>query len=180
MNRPEKTEYDAYYEGYVSRVPEDDILAVLAQQPEELKDRFSTIDEERGTYAYADGKWSIKQVLGHVIDAERVFMYRLYRISRADQTPIEGFEQDTYIQHGRANERSYADMLDEFALLRRANLYLIRHFNDEDWRRFGTANNLRISVRALVYIMAGHVRHHLEVLKERYLANETASGQSTI
>jgi hypothetical protein len=126
--------------------------------------------EERGSYAYAEGKWTIKDVLSHLIDGERMFAYRLFRISRGDQTPIEGFEQDGYIENALSNRRSFAELLEEFSLLRRANLLLINNLTDAGWVRTGTANNVEISVRALIYIMAGHIEHHLGILKERYLS----------
>ena len=121
-------------------------------------------------FAYAEGKWSIKEVLSHLIDGERMFAYRLFRISRGDKTPIEGFEQDGYIENANANGRSFGDLLEEFSLLRRANLMLVKNLNDEGWSRVGTANQVNVTARALTYIMAGHIEHHLGILKERYLA----------
>ena len=170
MNRPDKSEYDPYYERYVSLVENDDIIDRLASQPTALQDLFTAVPEEKGTYAYAEGKWSIKDLLGHLIDGERMFAYRMFRISRGDQTPIEGFEQDGYIENAHSNQRSFADLLDEFSSLRRANMIFFSNLNDEALSRIGTANNVHISVRALIYIMAGHVEHHLDILKERYLS----------
>lgn len=170
MNRPEKTEYGEFYEGYISLVPGDDIISALSAQPTELQDIFVSMPEEKGYYAYADGKWTIKEVLSHMIDGERIFSYRALRISRGDKTPIEGFEQDGYNEHSHANERSLSDLLEEFNLLRRANLLVVNYLSDEDWKRMGTASNTPVSVRALAYIMAGHVTHHLNILRERYLA----------
>ena len=170
MNRPEKTEYDPYYEKYVTLVANDDIVGTLAAQPTRLQDLLTGLPEEKGGFAYADGKWTVKEVLGHVIDGERMFAYRLLRISRADETPIEGFEQDGYIENAYSNSRSFADLLEEFSLLRRANLMLVKNLTDAGWARIGTANNVKISARALIYIMAGHIEHHLGILKERYLA----------
>ena len=169
MTRPEKTEYDPYYEHYVSLVESDAILDTLAKQPIKLNDIFSTMPEEKGAFRYAEGKWSIKELLGHLIDGERMFAYRLFRISRGDETPIEGFEQDGYIENAHSNERSFADLLEEFSLLRSANMIFFKNLRDEGWSRVGTANKVKISVKALVYIMAGHIEHHLEILKERYL-----------
>jgi hypothetical protein len=170
MNPPEKTEYDPYYEHYVSLVRDDDILGSLAAQSTTLQDLFTAVPEESGGFAYAEGKWSIKEVLGHLIDGERMFAYRVFRISRGDQTPIEGFEQDGYIENAHSNQRSFADLLEEFSLLRRANMIYLNNLTDEATVRTGTANNVKISVRALVYIMAGHIDHHIGVLRERYLS----------
>jgi hypothetical protein len=170
MNRPEKNEYGEYYERYISLVPGGDIVGEMSAQPTQLQDIFVSMPEEKGIYAYADGKWTIKEVLSHLIDGERIFGYRALRISRGDKTPIEGFEQDDYIEHSHANERSLADLLEEFNLLRRANLIVLNYLSDEDWKRMGTASNTPVSVRALAYIMAGHVTHHLNILRERYLS----------
>lgn len=168
MSGPDKTEYDPYYERYVSLVANDDIIDTLASQPTRLQDLFTAMPEERGEFRYAEGKWSIKELLGHLIDGERMFAYRLFRISRADETPIEGFEQDGYIENAYSNRRSFADLLEEFSLLRRANILFVNNLTDEAWTRVGTANNVKISVRALIYIMAGHIEHHLNVLRDRY------------
>lgn len=169
MDRPEKTEYDPYYETYVSLVPGGDLLGVLEGQPAELRSIFAGMPEEKGGFAYADGKWTIKELLGHLTDGERMFMYRIFRISRGDTTPIEGFEQDGYIENGRFNQRSFDDLIEEFALLRSANMIFFNTLADVAWLRMGTANNCEITVRALAYIMAGHIRHHINVLKSRYL-----------
>ena len=168
MSRPERTEYDPYYEHYISLVADSDIIDVLAAQPTKLQDILTAMPEEKGEFRYENGKWSIKELLGHLIDGERMFAYRLFRISRGDGTPIEGFEQDGYIENAHSNDRSFADLLEEFSLLRRANMIFFKNLSDEAWARVGTANNAKISVRALIYIMAGHIEHHLAILKERY------------
>jgi uncharacterized damage-inducible protein DinB len=170
MNRPEKNEYDPYYETYISLVGNGDIVDTLERQAAEMEEIFSAIPEEKGPYAYAAGKWTIKELLGHMIDGERIFMYRVFRISRADKTPIEGFEQDGYIENAHANSRAFADLLAEFAALRRANVIAYRNFTDHDWLRTGTANELEITPRAMAYIMAGHIMHHLNILRTHYLA----------
>ena len=170
MNRPETNEFDPYYNIYISLVDGDNILPVLAAQAQELRSIFKGVPEEQGTDRYAVGKWSLKEVLSHLIDAERMFAYRMLRISRGDKTPIEGFEQDGYIENSNANSRLFADLLEEFDLQRRSNVLFVNNLSDEASRRMGTANEKSISVRALVYIMAGHIRHHLNILKDRYLA----------
>lgn len=169
MKRPDTSEYDPYYERYVSLVEADDIIDKLASQPTKLQDLLTAVPDDRGSFAYAEGKWSTKELVGHLIDGERMFAYRLFRISRGDQTPIEGFEQDGYIENAYSNQRSFAELLEEFSLLRRANMILINNLTDTAWDFTGTANNVAISVRALIYIMAGHIEHHLGILKERYL-----------
>ena len=168
MNAPAKTEYAPYYERYVSLVT-GDVMDVLGGQTTRLQDIFTGMPEDKGEFRYDEGKWSIKELLGHLIDGERMFAYRVLRISRGDETPIEGFEQDGYIENAHSNERSFADLLEEFSLLRRANMILFKNLDDNAWSRLGTASDAKVSVRALGYIMAGHIEHHLTVLKERYL-----------
>ncbi len=169
IEKPSAEEYNEYYGGYISQVTEPDLLAVLAGQPAEIAAMFGSLDEARGTYAYAEGKWTLKEVLSHLIDGERHFAYRIHRISRGDATPIEGFEQDGYIENSYANERTFADLVAEFTELRNANLRPIRTLSETDWTRMGTASGFPVSVRALAYIMAGHVRHHATIVSERYL-----------
>ncbi|MBK8305035.1 MAG: DinB family protein [Pyrinomonadaceae bacterium] len=170
MNRPETHEFAPYYNTYVSLIEDDTVLPVLEAQAADLRGMISGVPEEKGTYAYADGKWTIKELLSHLIDGERIFAYRILRISRGDKTPIEGFEQDDYIETSNANDRLFADLLDEFEHERRANLLLVKNLSDEASLRIGTASNNPVSVRALVYIMAGHVKHHVNILQERYLS----------
>jgi hypothetical protein len=169
MARPNESEYDPYYEGYISLVPEDKIIDPLVAQTGELRAIFADMPEERGAFAYADGKWTIKELLSHVIDGERIFAYRVLRISRGDTTPIEGFDQDIYIENSHANRRSFHELLGEFELLREANVALFKNLEVGDWTRTGTANNVEISVRSLAWIMVGHIRHHINILKSRYL-----------
>jgi hypothetical protein len=170
MSRPQPAEYDPYYDKYISLVRETEVIDALARQPAELSALFDGLSDTRGAYAYAEGKWTMKESLSHVIDAERMFAYRVFRISRGDQTPIEGFEQDGYIENSHANGRSFSDMLDEFRLLRKANILFFRNLHPDDWVRTGTANQVTVSVRALAYIMAGHVNHHLNIFHSHYLS----------
>ena len=169
MNRPEKGEYAEYYERYISLVEENDIVAVLENQQTELLELFKQITEEKSRFAYAEGKWSIKEVIGHLTDGERIFAYRALRISRADQTPIEGFEQDGYIENSNFNNTKLSELTEELILTRKSNLIFFRNLTEEAWLRTGTASENPVSVRALAYIIAGHIRHHLKILNERYL-----------
>ncbi len=169
MDRPETNEYAPYYGTYISLIEGDDVMPVLKDQPAELNALISQMPEEKGKFAYAEGKWTIKELLSHLIDGERMFAYRVLRVSRGDETPIEGFEQDNYIENSNANNRSFAELLDEFDLQRRSNMLMINNLSDEASRRMGTASGNPISARALVYIMAGHVKHHIRILEERYL-----------
>lgn len=169
MTKPEKSEYDAYYERYISLVDENSLLRSLADQPTELLKLFQGMPDERGSHAYAEGKWTIKELLGHLNDGERMFAYRVLRISRGDKTAIEGFEQDGYIENAHSDSRSIADLVEEFRLLRTANMFMLNNLTEQDWLRTGTASGLPVSVRALAYIMAGHIIHHVNILRERYL-----------
>jgi hypothetical protein len=169
MKRPEKTEYAEYFERYISLAAEPDIVSAMRSQIDEVNDLFSQITEEKGSYAYAKGKWTIKELLGHLIDGERIFAYRAFRFSRADQTPLPGFDQNPYIENANYNSIKLADLLDELILLRKANILLLNNLTDEMWSRTGTASDHEISVRALAFIMAGHIQHHIQILKEKYL-----------
>jgi len=168
MNRPEKSEYGEYYDRYISLVANEQIVDLLMQQPAKLRDLFAPVNEDRGRFAYSEGKWTLKEVLSHLIDGERIFAYRILRISRGDETPIEGFEQDGYIENSNANNRTFVELLDEFDLQRQSNMLLINNLSEEATKRLGTASGFPVSVRALVYISAGHVEHHAAILKERY------------
>jgi hypothetical protein len=169
MSRPEKNEYGEYYETYVSLVQEADIVPVLERQLEEVNNLLSGISEDRALHAYAPGKWTIKELIGHLTDGERIFAYRALRVSRDDKTPMEGFEQEGYIENANFNQMPLADLIDEFALSRKANLIFFKNLTDEAWLRTGTASNAPVTVRSLAYIMAGHVRHHVNILQSRYL-----------
>ncbi len=170
MDRPETHEFAPYYNTYVSLVAGDDVVSILTTQSADLRDALRGMTEDRGSYAYESGKWTIKELLSHIIDCERIFAYRILRVSRGDETPLEGFEQDDYIATSNANDRSFADMLDEFEMMRTSNILMVKNIDDTASKRMGTASGSLVSVRALTYIMAGHVTHHLRILNERYLA----------
>ncbi len=169
MQRPEKTEYNEYYDRYVSLVGETEVSAAFENQLREMSELFNSISEDKSATSYAEGKWTIKEVLGHLIDGERIFGYRALRISRGDETPIEGFEQDDYVENASFNDYKFSDLIDEFNLVRRSNILFFQHLKETDWTRTGTASDSPVSVRALAYIMVGHVRHHANILRERYL-----------
>ena len=172
MNRPEKNEYAEFYAGYVSLVEETDIIAALQNQPNDLQNLFAEIPEGKGDYRYAEGKWTIRELLGHIIDGERVFSYRALRISRGDETPLAGFEENFYVANSNFSNLKLADALEEFSLLRQSNTLLFKNLTDEMWSKTGTASDVIISVRALAYISVGHIRHHANILRERYLGSQ--------
>lgn len=168
---PEKSEYAPFYQGYVSLVTEPNIISALQKQTSELNELFAGTFDEKSDFAYAEGKWTIRELLGHIIDGERVFSYRALRISRDDQTPLASFEENSYVANSNFSHTSLADLLKEFALLRESNVLMFKNFPAEAWSRTGTASDAIVSVRALSYIMVGHARHHLNILRERYLAS---------
>jgi hypothetical protein len=166
--RPESNEYDPYYDRYISLVPGADIVSALQTQLDQTTAILSAVSEEKAGYRYAPGKWSAKDVLGHLTDTERIFAYRALRIARNDQTPIEGFEQDDYVRYGPFANCPMADLVQEFGHVRRASLSLFQNLEEDAWGRRGIANKAEISVRALAFILAGHELHHRKVLKEKY------------
>jgi uncharacterized damage-inducible protein DinB len=169
MTRPDASEYASYFEKYTSLVPAGDIVETLSRQLESTLSTLRGITEEQSDSRYAEGKWSIKELLGHIIDGERIFSYRALRFARGDRTPLSGFEQDDYVAGGNFAERSMSDLIEEFEHVRRASLSLFRHLNAEAWTRNGEASDNQISVRALAHIIAGHETHHIRILRERYL-----------
>jgi hypothetical protein len=167
-NRPEAGEFDPYYARYINRVPDGDIVALLEHQILETAAALRAVPESRATYRYAEGKWSIAEVVGHLADTERIFTYRALRSARADATPIEGFDENAYVPAGQFDRRPLSELIGEFESVRRATVTLMRGLPPEAWPRIGTANGKAISVRALAYIAAGHERDHLGTLRERY------------
>jgi hypothetical protein len=168
-NYPEATEYAPYYGRYVSLVPGGDVLTTLAGQMDSTLALLRGIDEEKASHRYAPDKWSIKELVGHIIDTERIFAYRALRFARNDRTELPGFEQDDYTRHAGFDARPLKELVREFELVRGANLAMFKHLDEAAWQRRGVASNAEVSVRALAFIMAGHERHHIEILKTRYL-----------
>ena len=167
--RPGADEYAPYYEKYVAAVPDGDVLETLRRQAEETRELLAGFPEESAGEGYEPGKWSLKELVGHLIDSERVFAYRALRFARGDGTELAGFEQDDYVRNANFNRRTLADLAAEFENVRRSTLDLFAHFDEETWRRRGTANGSEVSVRGLAYVIAGHERHHVRIARERYL-----------
>ena len=168
--RPQPDEYAPYYAHYISLVQGEDILGTLDQQRRQTMMLLSGRDEQDGDFRYAPDKWSAKEVLGHVCDTERIFAYRALRISRADATPIEGFEQDDYVRNGPFARRPLADLVEDFIAVRRSTLSLLRNLDEAAWTRRGIANKNEVSVRGIAYIISGHELHHRRILEEKYFA----------
>lgn len=168
LGRPVAGEYNPYYDRYISLVPSDDVVGLLEKQAPETIALFESASA-KADYRYAPGKWSVKEMLGHMNDTERIMAYRALRSVRGDKTPLAGFEQDDYIRDGNFEQRTLADLMDEFLAVRQATLALLRPVDAEGGARRGVANGDAISVRALAYIIAGHELHHRRVLREKYL-----------
>lgn len=167
--QPQTTEYAPYYGKYTSLVPEGDIVDTLTTQLEDTLSALRALSEEQASSRYAPGKWSVKEVVGHMIDTERIFGHRAFRFARNDHSALPGFEQDDYVNAANFDARPIKDLADEFELVRRANLSLLRSLDEEAWLRRGVASDNEVSVRALAYIMAGHETHHMNIIRERYL-----------
>jgi uncharacterized damage-inducible protein DinB len=167
--RPATGEFLPYYGQYIDKVPQGDIVETLTKQLPETLALIRSIAETDGDKRYAPGKWSIRDVIGHVTDGERIFVYRALRFSRADSTPVPGFEENDYAANSPYSRVSIADLADEFEHVRRATIHFFANLDDEALSRRGSANGAEISVRALAHIIAGHETHHMGVLRDRYL-----------
>jgi hypothetical protein len=168
LPRPADDEFAPFYAGYIAKVPEGEVLRYLETQLREVRSLLSTIPEGRGAHRYAEGKWSIKEVIGHMCDAERIFSYRVLRIARNDETPLPGFDENKYVPAGKFDARTMASLVDEVVQVRDATMSLVRTLDAEMGARRGTASGKSVTARALVYIIAGHMAHHTAVLRERY------------
>jgi hypothetical protein len=169
LKKPEPAEYAAYYREYAELVPEGKVLEILEVQIKELEELLADFTEEQLLFRYAPGKWSVKEVIGHMTDTERVMGYRAMRIARGDQTPLPGFQEEEYVKNADFDRLSIQELLGHFSAVRQATIHLFKSFRPEDWLKRGTANGYRISVRALAYIIAGHALHHQKIIRERYL-----------
>jgi DinB superfamily len=169
MTRPDQTEYNPYYHKYISLVPGENIVTTLSSQIEDTLALLGSVSESQGELRYAPGKWSIKEVIGHLIDAERIFVYRALRMARNDRTPLPGFDENEYVINGNFGDSRLAELADEYQAVRKSSVYLFKHLSEETWTRLGVANDDEISVRAIAYAVAGHELHHLGIIRARYL-----------
>jgi hypothetical protein len=168
LGPPGPDEHPPFFNRYLALVPEADILGVLADQPDSLRGVVRAVAGDRETYRYAPGKWSIRQVVGHLTDGERVFGYRAFCFSRQESRALPAFDEDQYVAQADSETRPLADLADEFTIVRQSNLAFLRRLSRDAWGRAGTANENRVTVRALAYVMAGHVRHHVALLHSKY------------
>ncbi|MGM1048796.1 DinB superfamily protein [Paenibacillus uliginis N3/975] len=169
LKRPSVEDYPEYYRGYVGLVPEGDLVCIIEEQQKVIEELISSLSDIQANHRYAPGKWSLKEVFGHMIDAERIMSYRLLRIARGDQTPLAGFNEDFFVENADFYKRSMTDLLEEYMTVRQSTLALVRGLPEESWDRKGIANEKVTSASALVYIIAGHELHHLNIMKDRYL-----------
>ena len=167
MNRPSPNEYPQWADHYISLV-EDDVLTVLERQGHEFPDYINSMIE-KADYAYAPGKWTLKQLFGHMIDTERVFAFRIMAFARGEKQAIPGFDEDQYVANAHFADRSLFSLSEEFGMLRKSNLYLFKSLNEAELGNVGNASGRDISVKAILFVTAGHLIHHIQIIKERYL-----------
>jgi uncharacterized damage-inducible protein DinB len=168
MNRPQPDEFPIWANTYIKLV-EDDVLPLLERQATEFADFIDNL-VEIADYAYAPGKWTIKELIGHMIDTERILTYRLTCFARGEKAPLPGFDEDTYVKNAHFSDRSLLSFSEEFSLMRKSNLYLFNSLQEEELNQIGNASERNISVRAILFVIAGHVIHHTKIIEERYLA----------
>lgn len=167
--RPSAIDYAPYYSRYIDLIEGDNILFLLNEQSIKTQQILNSFPEWKGNYAYAEGKWTVKQVIGHVMDVERIMAYRALCIARNEKKALPGIEQDDYVKEGKFNERELFDLNYEFRLIRETNMLLFKSFDNEMLGRRGLAAEKEVTVLSLLYIIAGHERHHINILKEKYL-----------
>ena len=168
IQKPNGHEFNQFYQGYVDMVEEGDILKTLSAQIDEAAQFLDTFKDD-GDLAYAEGKWTVKQLIQHVIDTERVFQYRILRIGRGDSTPLPGFDESVYANAADVSRRSVEGLIAELVSVRSSTYALVLNLDEQDFLRLGEASGFAVSVRALCYITVGHLAHHLDILKQRYV-----------
>jgi len=173
MTRPQSTEAADYYFKYIDLIPGEDIVPAFKDQLDQTLQFLEGISEEQSLYSYAPGKWTVREVLSHVNDGELVFLGRAFWFARGFQDPLPSFDQDVAVQYAHANETSWAELVEEFRNLRSSTISFFKNMPDEAWSRTGIASDNPVTVRALAYIIAGHVAHHTNVLREKYLAPDS-------
>ncbi|MDR7076932.1 putative damage-inducible protein DinB [Neobacillus niacini] len=169
LQRPTKNEYPDYYVPYVNLVPEANLVQLLQENLKKTITLFEGISEEVSLHRYAPGKWSIKEVLGHITDTERIMSYRLLRVGRGDQTPLAGFDENDYVQAAQTNNLSLKTILEDFKAARNSTITLVQNLPESAWANIGNANGTEITTRAIAYIIAGHQMHHCKIVEDRYL-----------
>lgn len=169
MQKPNINEYAPYYQRYIDLIHTDDIFLFFKQQAEEIVGLFTTLSEDQVSFRYAEGKWTIKEVLAHIVDSERIFGYRVLAISRGEKNPLPGFAENEYVRNGKYENRSLKSLLAEYSHLSSANLELFKSLDEEMLSQKGTASGKEVTARAILFVTIGHEKHHLEIIKSRYL-----------
>lgn len=169
MRKPTVTEYAPYHQRYIDLITTDDIFLFFKQQAEEIVALFTNLSEEQTSFRYADGKWTIKEVLAHIVDSERIFGYRVLAISRGEKNPLPGFAENEYVKNGKYENRSLKSLLAEYSHLSSANMVLFKSLDEEMLSQKGTASGKEVTARAILFVAIGHEKHHLEIIKSRYL-----------
>ncbi len=167
--RPSKGDYGDYYQKYIDLIPGDDIFRVLVEQNVESQNVLNSFSESKGNHSYAEGKWTVKEVIGHMMDVERIFAYRALCIARGDFNPLPSMDQDVYVKNGNFNKRQLFDLNYEYRLVRESNILLFGSFDKSVFNNRGIASGYEVTVLALMWMTAGHEKHHLNVLMERYM-----------
>ena len=166
--KPKLGDYNIYYHRYISMIEDDDIIVVLEEQSKTSEKFLKTFTEKQGNYSYEVGKWTVKEVLGHLIDNERIMAYRALAFARGEKQSLPGYEQEDYVAESNFNKRSLDDLINEFLTVRESNIILFKSFDEEILNRRGTASESEVTVLALIYIIAGHEKHHMKFLREKY------------
>ncbi|WP_191566007.1 DinB family protein [Metabacillus idriensis] len=170
--RPEQNEYAPYYSDYISLIPEGDIEQILKLQIIETTKLLANLSDQRGLFRYETDKWSIKEVIGHIVDTERIMGYRLLTIARGDSVAMPGYDENAYILQADFNQQPMEELLETLSAVRQSTLYLLKGLKEEDWVRWGNANGFEVTVRAIAFIIAGHEIHHRKILAERYFGSK--------
>ena len=176
-NQLNQNEYAPYYQPYVELVQDGDLITILSEQMEEMVAFLKDITDLQAEYRYGEGKWSLKEVIGHVIDAERIMAYRLLSIARGESQNLPGFNEEDYVQRAAFTKQSVDELLQHFSIVRQSTVVLLKSLGDEDWLRRGSANNYEVTVRALAVIIAGHELHHRHIINERYMKSDSYPNQ---
>jgi hypothetical protein len=169
ISKPSPSDLSKYYQSYLHYIPEDDLLQVLKEQKKVFEDFLGSVSPDKEIFRYAEGKWMLKEVVGHLCDTERILSYRALRISRNDKTPMSGFEENEYTPNSNYKDRTLKNIAEELLAVRSATILLFENMSEEMFDRKGIANNNEVSVRAILFFIVAHARHHMGVIKERYL-----------
>lgn len=167
--RPTKTDYADYYQPYIDLIEGEDIINILSYLNKEISDVLNSFPQSKGNYSYSQGKWTVKEVVGHMMDTDRIFAYRTLAIARGEKQPLASYDQDEYVKKGKFNLRELSDLTYEYRLLRESNILLFKGFDQSVYFNRGIAAEKEVTVLALMWIIAGHQKHHLNILKEKYL-----------